>query len=111
MDHLDDFPSAAWAYAALANNQTQDFLALLYGHMATYSSRGTFHATEQLRFESDGDAYRHYSPTYKGDVRVASLNLRELFPLIYLILCQLHGPESAGRCTLCAGVALCANSC
>ena len=68
MDHLDDFPSAAWAYAALTNNQTRDFHALVYGHMATYSSRGTFHATEQLQIESDGDAYRHYSPTYKGDV-------------------------------------------
>jgi len=68
MDHLDDFPSSAWAYAALTNNQTADFHALLYGHMATYSSRGTFHATEQLQIESDGDAYRHYSPTYKGDV-------------------------------------------
>ena len=68
MDHLDDFPSSSWAYAALTNNQTADFLALLYGHMATYSSRGTFHATEQLQIESDGDAYRHYSPTYKGDV-------------------------------------------
>eukprot|EP01052_Picozoa_sp_SAG31_P042907 SAG31_NODE_6970_length_1831_cov_1.150115_1_plen_308_part_10 len=68
MDHLDDFPSTAWGYAALTNNQTNEFLALLYGHMATYSSRGTFHATEQLRFESDGDAYRNYSRTYKGDV-------------------------------------------
>jgi len=36
--------------------------------MATYSSRGTFHTTEQLRFESDGDAYRNYSRSYKGDV-------------------------------------------
>lgn len=68
MDHLDDFPSSAWAYAALTNNNTRDFHALLYGHMATYSSRGTFHATEQMQIESDGDAYRHYSPTYKGDV-------------------------------------------
>jgi hypothetical protein len=68
MDHLDDFPSAAWGYAALTNNMTEDFIALLYGHAATYSSRGTFHATEQLRFESDGDAYRNYSRTYKGDV-------------------------------------------
>ena len=59
---------SAWAYAALTNNKTSDFHALLYGHMATYSSRGTFHATEQLQIESDGDAYRHYSPTYKGDV-------------------------------------------
>ena len=68
MDHLDDFPSAAWAYAALNNNMTADFHALLYGHMATYTSRGTFHATEQLRIESDGIKYRRYSPVYKGDV-------------------------------------------
>lgn len=35
---------------ALTNNRTADFLALLYGHMATYASRGSFHATEQLSF-------------------------------------------------------------
>lgn len=59
-DHLDDFPSAGWAYGALTHNRTEDFLALLYGHMATFCSHGTFHATEQLSFLG-GDAYRDYN--------------------------------------------------
>ena len=36
------------------NNATQDFLELLYGHMATYQSRGSFHSTEQLSFLGSG---------------------------------------------------------
>ena len=56
---LDDFPSAGWAYGALTNNRTGDFLALLYGHMATYTSRGSFHATEELDFRGEG-AYRSF---------------------------------------------------
>jgi len=41
-------------YGALTNNRTDDFQALLYGHMATYQSRGTFHSTEQLSFTGEG---------------------------------------------------------
>jgi hypothetical protein len=53
-DRLDDMPSAGWGYGALVNNRTEDFLALLYGHMANYQSRGAFHATEQLSFKGEG---------------------------------------------------------
>ena len=52
--HLDDMPTAGWGYGAIANNQTQDFLELLYGHAANYQSRGTFHSTEQLPFTGTG---------------------------------------------------------
>merc|ERR1712137_18725 len=51
---LDDMPTAGWGYGALTNNRTEDFLALLYGHAATYQSRGTFHSTEQLSFRGEG---------------------------------------------------------
>jgi hypothetical protein len=51
---LDDMPTAGWGYGALTNNRTDDFQALLYGHMATYQSRGTFHTTEQLSFKGEG---------------------------------------------------------
>lgn len=53
-DHLDDMPTAGWGYGALVNNQTDDFLALMYGQMATYQSRGSFHSTEQLSFLGSG---------------------------------------------------------
>ena len=53
-DHLDDMPTAGWGYGALVNNQTQDFLELMYGHAANYQSRGTFHSTEQLSFKGTG---------------------------------------------------------
>ena len=53
-DHLDDMPTAGWGYGALVNNQTQDFMELLYGHAANYQSRGTFHSTEQLSFVGTG---------------------------------------------------------
>lgn len=33
--HLDDMPTAGWGYGAIQNNKTADFLALLYGHMAS----------------------------------------------------------------------------
>jgi len=56
---LDDMPVTGWGYGALVNNHTDDFLALLYGHAATYQSRGTFHSTEQLGFQGDG-WYRHF---------------------------------------------------
>lgn len=58
MDHLDDMPTAGWGYGALANNRTADFQALLYGHMATYQSSGSFHSTEQLVFTNDNERYR-----------------------------------------------------
>lgn len=58
-DHLDDMPVAGWGYAALVNNQTNNFHAMLYGHMATYQSRGTFHTTEQLGFYGEG-LYREF---------------------------------------------------
>jgi len=58
-DRLDDMPSAGWGYGALLNNRTDDFLALLYGHMATYQSRGAFHATEQLSYKGEG-LYRDF---------------------------------------------------
>ena len=62
-DHLDDMPTAGWGFGALANNRTEYFLALLYGHMATYQSRGTFHATEQLSFQGEGlyRAFLHWN--------------------------------------------------
>jgi hypothetical protein len=52
-------PSAGWGFSALNNNRTADFQALLYGHMATYHSRGSFHSTEQLSFRGDG-YYREF---------------------------------------------------
>ena len=58
-DHLDDMPTAGWGYGALTNNRTKDFLSLLYGHMASYQSRGSFHATEQLSFQGEG-LYRSF---------------------------------------------------
>lgn len=57
--HLDDMPTAGWGYGAITNNKTLDFLALLYGHMANYQSRGTFHSTEQLSFQGEG-FYRNF---------------------------------------------------
>jgi len=56
---LDDMPVTGWGFGALVNNQTDNFLALLYGHAATYQSRGTFHSTEQLSFQGEG-WYRHF---------------------------------------------------
>lgn len=56
---LDDMPSAGWGFGALGHNRTDDFLALLYGHMATYQARGSFHATEQLAFTGDS-LYRDF---------------------------------------------------
>jgi len=58
-NRLDDMPTVGWGYGALANNQTNDFLALLYGHMASYQSRGSFHSTEQVEFTGEG-WYRDY---------------------------------------------------
>lgn len=57
--HLDDMPVAGWGYGAPANNRIADFQALLYGHMATYQSRGTFHSTEQLSSLGEG-LYREF---------------------------------------------------
>lgn len=57
---LDDMPSVGWGWGALANNKTDDFLGLLYGHMATYQSSGTFHSTEQLSFHGSG-RYRGFN--------------------------------------------------
>ena len=51
---LDDMPTTGWGYGALTNNRTRDFQALLYGHAATYQSRGTFHTTEQLAWKGEG---------------------------------------------------------
>lgn len=58
LDHLDDMPSVGWGWGALANNRTDYFLALLYGHMATYQSAGTFHSTEQLSIMPGSGRYR-----------------------------------------------------
>ena len=52
-------PVAGWGYGALLANRTSDFHALLYGHMATYQSRGSFHTTEQLSFLGSG-LYRDF---------------------------------------------------
>lgn len=57
--HLDDMPVMGWGYSALLHNLTTDFHALLYGHAATYQSRGSFHATEQLSFLGEG-LYRSF---------------------------------------------------
>jgi hypothetical protein len=56
---LDDMPTGGWGYGALANNKTDDFLGLLYGHAATYQTPGTFHSTEQLHFTGTG-RYRDF---------------------------------------------------
>ena len=48
-----------WGYSALPHNLTNDFHALVYGHAATYQSRGSFHATEQLSFLGEG-LYRSF---------------------------------------------------
>ena len=70
-DHLDDMPTAGWGYGALVNNQTSDFLELLYGHMASYQSRGTFHSTEQLSFLGTG-RYRSFLHIKDPPVDLAS---------------------------------------
>ena len=57
---LDDMPTAGWGYGALANNMTDDFMGLLYGHAATYQTPGTFHSTEQLSFHGTG-RYRGFN--------------------------------------------------
>jgi len=72
-------PTAGWGYGAIANNFTDDFLALLYGHMATYLSRGTFHSTEQLSFRGEG-WYRDFlhwpNPPPNGTADAAHLRLQ-----------------------------------
>ena len=96
-DHLDDFPSAGWAYGALTNNDTEGFQALLYGHMATYSSRGTFHNTEQLRFEGEG-AYRNYDTSYKGDVALCVVTAVEVARLTrWQLVFEPHRNSNDGR--------------
>jgi hypothetical protein len=47
-------PTAGWGYGAIINNRTSDFQELLYGHMANYQSRGSFHSTEQLPYTGSG---------------------------------------------------------
>jgi len=79
-DHLDDMPVAGWGFGALLANRTADFHALLYGHSATYQSRGSFHTTEQLSFLGTG-LYRdflHFTdppvipPTFGSNDRVVT---------------------------------------
>ena len=53
-DHLDDMPATGYARAGLESDRVDAFLALLFGHIANYHSRGTFQATEQLSLYGDG---------------------------------------------------------
>ena len=41
-DHLDDMPAAGYAMSAIALDRVQSFLALMFGHIANYHSRGTY---------------------------------------------------------------------
>ena len=46
--HLDDMPAIGYAMSDVALDRVNRFNLLLFGHMANYQSRGTFHSTEQL---------------------------------------------------------------
>ena len=46
--HLDDMPSAGYAWSSLIFDRTLSFWNLLYGHMASYASRGAMSASEQV---------------------------------------------------------------
>lgn len=46
--HLDSMQGSGYAHAAVALRRTDAFLALLFGQVANYHSRGTFNAPEQL---------------------------------------------------------------
>lgn len=48
--HLDDMPSAGYAWASLVSDRTAPFWDLLFGHMASYASRGAFSASEQVTY-------------------------------------------------------------
>jgi hypothetical protein len=51
--HLDDMPSAGYAFADLRYGRLASFWLFAYGHLADYVSRGTFTATEQVPWEAD----------------------------------------------------------
>jgi hypothetical protein len=53
-DHLDDMPASGYARSAIALGRTGSALALFFGHVANYQSRGVFNAPEQLGLYGDG---------------------------------------------------------
>src|SRR5690242_16484512 len=59
MYDADDMSALGYAYAALVSDRIPSFLALLYGHMSNYQSRGVFSSTEQMSFYGEGH-YRNY---------------------------------------------------
>lgn len=66
-DHLDDMPAAGYALSSISLDRIESFLALLFGHMANYHSRGTYNAPEQLSLYGDGIKGRFtYSDSYRG---------------------------------------------
>ena len=68
-DHLDDMPATGYARAGLTSDRVSSYLALLFGHIANYQSRGTFQATEQLSLYGDGgqrDGNFAFADSYRG---------------------------------------------
>ncbi len=51
--HLDDMPTAGYAFADLRYGRLSSFWLLTYGHLAGYMGRGTFTATEQVPWMAD----------------------------------------------------------
>jgi hypothetical protein len=63
-DHLDDMPAIGYAQSDAALDRRGRFNLLLFGHMANYQSRGTFHSTEQLSLYGAAPAnFRAYYTT------------------------------------------------
>jgi hypothetical protein len=63
-DHLDDMPAIGYAQSDAALDRLGRFNLLLFGHMANYQSRGTFHSTEQLSLYGAAPAnFRAYYTT------------------------------------------------
>jgi hypothetical protein len=68
-DHLDDMPAIGYAKADAALDRVPHFNLLLFGHIANYQSRGTFHATEQLSlYGSAPSNFRDYYTLAEYDI-------------------------------------------
>jgi hypothetical protein len=66
VDHLDDMPAAGYGHSAVALGRTESALALYYGHIANYQSRGVFNAPEQLGLYGDGSPGVYYSDSFRA---------------------------------------------
>jgi hypothetical protein len=65
-DHLDDMPASGYGYSAVALGRTESALALYFGHIANYQSRGVFNAPEQLGLYGDGSPGKYYSDSFRA---------------------------------------------